>query len=71
MSQSESTKDLRIPEFILRLQEDYNLLAEFNRNPDKVMKDAGIESEEDRKILKSGDLLEVEELVAKCLHYPN
>lgn len=71
MSKSGSTKDLRIPEFILRLQEDYNLLAEFNEDPDKVMKDAGIESEKNRKILKSGNLLKVEELVAECLQFPN
>ena len=63
MSQSGKTRDSGIAQFILKLQEDYKLLTEFNRDPDKVMDDAGIMSEENRKILKSGDLLKIEELL--------
>lgn len=63
MSQSGRTRDSGIAQFILRLQEDYKLLAEFNKDPDKVMNDEGITSEENRKILKSGDLLKIEQLL--------
>lgn len=63
MSESGKTRDPRIAQFILKLQEDYKLLAEFNKDPDKVMNDAGITSEENRKILKSGSLLKIEELL--------
>ncbi len=63
MSQSGKTRDSGIAQFILKLQEDYQLLAEFNKDPDKVMNDAGITSERDKKILKSGDLLKIEELL--------
>ena len=62
MSQSDKTS-LGIAQFILKLQEDYKLLAEFNKDPDKVMNDAGITSERNKKILKSGDLLKIEELL--------
>jgi hypothetical protein len=63
MSEPGRTRDSRITQFILRLQEDHKLLAEFNKDPDKVMIDAGITSEENRKILKSGDLLKIEQLL--------
>lgn len=63
MSESGKTRDSGIAQFILKLQEDYKLLAEFNKDPDKVMNDAGITSERNKKILKSGDLLKIEELL--------
>jgi hypothetical protein len=45
----------KVIELLLKLQEDSKFLAEFNRDPDKVMIEAGISSEEDRNIIKSGD----------------
>jgi hypothetical protein len=54
-------------DFLLRLHENPELLAEFNKGPDKVMTDAGITSKEDRQILKSGDLLNVRKLLAREL----
>lgn len=63
MNQSGRTKDSQLGDFILRLQEDYKLLDEFNKDPDKVMKDAGIKSEEMRNILKSRDLIKIENLL--------
>jgi len=63
LARSKSIEDSRIGEFVLRLQEDYKLLDEFNKDPDKVMKDAGIKSKEIRNILKSGDLLGIQGLL--------
>jgi hypothetical protein len=65
---SESTREPRtskLAEFILKLQEHSKFLAEFNKDPDKVMIEAGISSEEDRNILKSRDILKVRQLLAK------
>jgi hypothetical protein len=65
---SHSKNELRlstIVEFILRLQEDFKFLAEFNKEPDKVMIEAGITSEEDRNILKSRDVLKIRQLLAE------
>ena len=59
----ETTAGSKLVECILRLHEDPKLLAEFNKDPDKVMTQAGITAEEDRQILKSGDLLKVRELL--------
>jgi hypothetical protein len=66
MSQSKPEPgSLKIAEFILELQEDSKFLAAFNEDPDKVMIEAGISSEEDRNILKSRDMLKVRQLLAK------
>jgi hypothetical protein len=58
-------KPYDIAQLLLNLQEDSNLLTEFNKDPDKVMLEAGITSEEDRSILKSRDILKVRQLLAK------
>ena len=58
-------KPSRIAELLLRLQEDSNFLAEFNKDPDKVIIEAGITSEEDRNILKSRDISKIRQLLAK------
>lgn len=58
----------KVAELILKLQEDFKFLAEFNIDPDRVMIEAGISSEEDRNILKSGDLVKIRELVAKEIY---
>ena len=50
---------------MLKLQEDSNLLAEFNRDPDKVMIEVGITSEEDRNVLKTRDMLKIRQLLEK------
>lgn len=53
----------KVAELIMRLQEDSNLLEEFNKNPDKVMIESGILSEESRNIIKSGDRQRIENLI--------
>jgi hypothetical protein len=45
-------KRSKITELLLKLQEDSKLLLEFNKDPDKVMIEARITSEEYRNILK-------------------
>ena len=52
-----------ILEFVIRLHEDSKLLTEFNKNPDKIMLEAGINSEENRKIMKSGNLIRLSQLL--------
>jgi hypothetical protein len=52
-------------EFILRLQEDYEFLQQFNKDPDKVMNETGIMSKEIRNVLKSRDLLKIDQLLSK------
>jgi hypothetical protein len=64
MSQSEYEYS-KLAELLLRLQEDSKLLAEFDKDPDKVMIEAGISSDGDRNILKSRDILKVRQLLAK------
>lgn len=54
-----------IREFILRLQEDYDFLKQFNNDPDKVMNESGIMSKEIRNILKSGDLVKMDQLLSE------
>jgi hypothetical protein len=54
----------KVAEFILKLQEDLKFLAEFTKNPDKVMIDAGIISEEVRNTIKSGDETKIRLLLA-------
>lgn len=61
-SQSQSSK---VAELLLKLQEDSMFLAEFNKDPDKVMIEAGISSEEERNILKSRDMLKIRQLLEK------
>jgi len=46
-------------EFLLSLQEDSKLLVAFNKDPDKVMIEAGITSEKYRNILKTRDTLKI------------
>jgi hypothetical protein len=55
----------KIAELLLRLQEDSKLLAEFNKDADKVMIEAGITSEEDRNALKTRDILKIHQLLEK------
>lgn len=55
----------QLVEFMLRLQEDFRLLIEFNKYPDKVMIEAGISSEEERNIIKSRDMLKIRQLLEK------
>jgi hypothetical protein len=61
-SKLESSK---VAQLLLKLQEDSKLLAEFNRDPDRIMIEAGISSQEDRNTLKSGNILRVQQLLAK------
>lgn len=53
----------KVAELIMKLQEDSNLLEDFNKNPDKVMVESGILSEENRNIIKSGDRQRIENLI--------
>jgi hypothetical protein len=46
-------------QLLLSLQEDPKLLAAFNKDPDKVMIEAGITSEKYRNILKTRDTLKI------------
>ena len=59
------SSSLSIREFILKLQEDYEFLQQFNKDPDKVMNETGIKSKEIRNILKSRDLLKIDQLLSK------
>jgi hypothetical protein len=52
-----------ILEFVLKLHEDSNLLSEFNTDPDKSMLEAGISSEENRTIFKSGNFIKLGRLL--------
>jgi hypothetical protein len=62
MSDSEDEHS-KLAELLLRLQEDSKLLAEFDKDPDKVMIEAGISSEEYRNIMKSGDESKIRRLL--------
>ncbi len=64
-SEKREHKPSKVADLLLKLQEDSKLLAEFNKDPDKVMIESGITSEEDRKILKSRDIFKVRQLLAK------
>ncbi len=61
-SKLESSK---VAQLLLKLQEDSKYLTEFNRDPDRIMIEAGISSQEDRNTLKSGNILRVQQLLAK------
>ena len=61
-SKLESSK---VAQLLLKLQEDSKYLAEFNRDPDRIMIEAGISSQEDRNTLKGGNILRVQQLLAK------
>lgn len=50
---------------MLRLQEDYLFLEKFNSDPDKVMDEIGILSDETRNILKSKDLVRIGQLLSQ------
>jgi hypothetical protein len=49
----------RLVQLLLSLQEDPKLLAAFNKDPDKVMIEAGVTSEKYRNILKTRDTLKI------------
>jgi hypothetical protein len=53
----------KLAELLLKLQEDLKYLAEFTKDPDKVMIDAGIISDEVRNIMKSGDEAKIRRLL--------
>jgi hypothetical protein len=55
----------KLAELLLRLQEDSKLLAEFNKDPDKVMIEAGITSEQYRNIIKTRDMIKIHQLLEK------
>jgi hypothetical protein len=55
----------KVVELLLKLQEDSKLLAEFDKDPDKVMIEAGITSEEYRNVLKTRDMLKIRQLLEK------
>lgn len=66
MSESQPEQEQsKIVQLLLRLQEDFKLLAEFDKDPDKVMVEAGISSEADRDILKTRDMLKIHELLER------
>ena len=67
MSSVERFVHSKLLQFILKLQEDSKLLEEFQKDPERLMIDAGINSKDDRDIIKSGDLLKVRELLAKVV----
>jgi hypothetical protein len=52
----------KVVEFLLKLQEDSKLLAEFDKDPDKVKIEAGITSEEYRNVLKTRNMLKIHQL---------
>lgn len=62
MSESEHEHS-KLAELLLRLQEDSKLLAEFDKDPDKVMIEAGISSEEYRNIIKTRDIIKIRQLL--------
>jgi hypothetical protein len=64
MSDSEDERS-KLVELLLRLQEDSKLLAEFDEDPDKVMIESGITSEEYRNIIKSRDMIEIHKLLER------
>ena len=66
---TEREKATHLAEFILKLQEDSELLAEFDLDPDKVMIESGIASEEDRNIVKTRDMLKIRQLLEKEKKY--
>jgi hypothetical protein len=53
----------KLVELLLALQEDSKLLAAFDKDPDKVMIEAGITSEKYRSILKTRDTLKIHTLL--------
>lgn len=55
----------KVVEFMVKLQEDSKFLAEFNKDPDGVMTEAGLYSEEVRNELKSGDILKIRQLLGR------
>jgi hypothetical protein len=67
----DSIEYAKVAEFILRLQEDLKFIKEFNNDPDKVMTEFGISSEEIRVVLKSKDMLRIRHLLALALNNKN
>lgn len=59
MSKPEEDEYSKLVELLLALQEDSKLLAAFDKDPDKVMIEAGITSEKYRSILKTRDTLKI------------
>ncbi len=66
-----STEYAKLAEFILILQEDLKFIKEFNNDPDKVMTEFGISSEEIRVVLKSHDMLRIRHLLELALSNKN
>jgi hypothetical protein len=64
-SEKREHKPSKVADLLLKLQENSKLLAEFNRDPDKVMIEAGITSEEDRNVLKTRDMIKIRQLLEK------
>jgi len=66
MSESEPEQDQsKIVQLLLRMQEDFKLLAEFDKDPDMAMVEAGISSKADRDILKTRDMLKIHQLLER------
>lgn len=64
VSESKSEpKTSKVAKLLLKLQEDSNFLAEFNKDPDKIMIMAGISSEQDRNTIKSRDMIKIRRLL--------
>jgi hypothetical protein len=50
----------KLAELLLRLQEDFKLLDDFEKDPDKVMIEAGVTSEQCRNTIKTRDMIEIQ-----------
>jgi hypothetical protein len=66
-----STEYAKVAEFILRLQEDLKFIKEFNNDPDTIMTEFGISSDEIKVVLKSNDMLRIRHLLALALNNKN
>jgi hypothetical protein len=55
----------KLVELLLRLQEDSKLLTEFDKDPDRVMIEAGVTSEQYRSIIKTRDMIKIHQLLER------
>lgn len=62
MPESDSNSST-VADLLLKLQEDSKFLAEFNKDPDKVLNEAGIIDDEARNALKNGDIIGIRKLL--------
>jgi hypothetical protein len=53
----------KIALFLLKLQEDSKYLGTFNKDPDKVLNEAGIIDDEARNAFKNGDIIGIRKLL--------